>query len=561
METKNNIISIIALITLLFSGVINVFSQEWEWVYDCNPDISICHYAGALELSNGNILVASNNKHKNNKEDGLSGPAYHSEQPLLSLFSPDGTEIYRNEYDYFKPGLCQYTSPYLFEKNGEMYFLTSYTPDHDVNSKNYFKKYANPPIEAIIGLYKLDETLNVVESYEHSYPIDTFERRNDEWYHYLNDWCGYIYIYSAFEDDGHITGSYIKNESRRDREYDYKDSVFFFKMDFDGNFLLNKGYEIETLCGYAKNSCYRQQMIRNDNGYVVYYRGCSLDYHGTVEYYDNEFNYITTKYLIMPEDNWNGFMTNKLRYHQVMRSNHNTTYVSTTHQNANDVGLCDIRLYEFDDDLNNTTEVLPVLNYIERRSPDHDRLPLESIDMAKNGDIYFTYTLNCGLFDDKDSWIVIERLNPDFDTISTFFYDEVGIYNKATRIKTTEDDGLLLVTYSKDLKDNRTWSSVSKFPASVFGIDNIEEAHAHNLHLAVAYPNPGGDVLNIRTGLRDAVLTVYDLQGRKIHEEEITDDVTSVDASGWQSGTYIWKLGIRNEELGMKEVESGKWVK
>ena len=102
---------------------------------------------------------------------------------------------------------------------------------------------------------------------------------------------------------------------------------------------------------------------------------------------------------------------------------------------------------------------------------------------------------------------------------------------------------------------------MTKFPASAFNPENIEEAHAHGLHLAVAYPNPGGDVLNIRTGLRNAVLTVYDLQGRKIHEEEITDDVTSVDASGWQSGTYIWKLGMRNEELGMKEIETGKWVK
>ena len=67
--------------------------------------------------------------------------------------------------------------------------------------------------------------------------------------------------------------------------------------------------------------------------------------------------------------------------------------------------------------------------------------------------------------------------------------------------------------------------------------------------------------MNIRTGLRNAVLSVYDINGRKIHEQEITDDVTSVDASGWKSGTYIWKLGIRNEELGMKEVETGKWVK
>ena len=75
------------------------------------------------------------------------------------------------------------------------------------------------------------------------------------------------------------------------------------------------------------------------------------------------------------------------------------------------------------------------------------------------------------------------------------------------------------------------------------------------------YPNPGGDVMNIRTSLRDCTLQVYDMQGRLVHQQEITDDVTSVDASKWQSGTYIWKLGMRNEELGIKEVEEGKWVK
>ena len=113
--------------------------------------------------------------------------------------------------------------------------------------------------------------------------------------------------------------------------------------------------------------------------------------------------------------------------------------------------------------------------------------------------------------------------------------------------------------YSKDLKDYRTWSAVSKFPASAFV--NIEEAHAHGLHLAVAYPNPGGDVMNIRTSLRNCTLQVYDMQGRMVHQQEITDDVTSVDVSNWPSGTYVWKLGIRNEELGIKEVEEGKWVK
>ena len=78
------------------------------------------------------------------------------------------------------------------------------------------------------------------------------------------------------------------------------------------------------------------------------------------------------------------------------------------------------------------------------------------------------------------------------------------------------------------------------------------------LKVAVAYPNPGGDVMNIRTSLRNCTLQVYDMQGRMVHQQEITDDVTSVDASNWQRGTYIWELKMENGEL---KVEEGKWVK
>ena len=78
---------------------------------------------------------------------------------------------------------------------------------------------------------------------------------------------------------------------------------------------------------------------------------------------------------------------------------------------------------------------------------------------------------------------------------------------------------------------------------------------------AVSYPNTGSDVMNIKTGLQNTILTVYDINGRKIHEQEITDEVTSINASNWNSGTYVWKLGMRNDELGMKVVKSGKWTK
>lgn len=70
------------------------------------------------------------------------------------------------------------------------------------------------------------------------------------------------------------------------------------------------------------------------------------------------------------------------------------------------------------------------------------------------------------------------------------------------------------------------------------------------------YPNPGKDVLNIRTGLQNAQIEIYDLNGRLIHSLEITENITSINADRWPSGTYIWKI-IANG----KEAESGKWIK
>ncbi len=157
---------------------------------------------------------------------------------------------------------------------------------------------------------------------------------------------------------------------------------------------------------------------------------------------------------------------------------------------------------------------------------------------------------------------------PVFDAnmkkISEWYYTQGEIYNQLVHtIYSTKDDDIILLGSSRfKIDEEILWEPyIVKFPASAFDPDNIEEAHAHGLHLAVAYPNPGGDVMNIRTALRNATLSVYDMQGRIVHEQEITDDVTSIDASRWNSGTYIWKLTINNEQFTIKEVESGKWVK
>ena len=82
------------------------------------------------------------------------------------------------------------------------------------------------------------------------------------------------------------------------------------------------------------------------------------------------------------------------------------------------------------------------------------------------------------------------------------------------------------------------------------GVDENEES------LFKVYPNPGKDVLNIRTGLQNACIKIYDLSGKLIHNQEITDNITSITTTSWPSGTYIWKV-IANGKV----TESGTWVK
>ena len=93
-----------------------------------------------------------------------------------------------------------------------------------------------------------------------------------------------------------------------------------------------------------------------------------------------------------------------------------------------------------------------------------------------------------------------------------------------------------------------------KYPTEAFV--GIEEAHDNGLKVAIAYPNPGGSTLNLRTALQNARVEVYDTNGRLIHSQALTENVTEIDAMDWAKGVYVWKVYANN-----KEAENGKWIK
>ena len=531
---NKNILLIIMLLTLLFGRVNMLFSQEWEYLLENNPSADECfNFYDAIELSNENIGVASSFYYRSGYGD------FYSAHPAVMILSPNGKELARRSF--FREGYTTMSyAPYLFENNGELYSLSTYSPEHDYLSFNHFLNYDNPPTDAKLVLSKLDNELNLLECYEHSFPIDTFENRGwSNWESHPNEYSGNICLFSAFEDEGNIIGAYFKIVSS---DYDNPrghDSLFFFKMNFDGEILNIKGYERNTNGGWIQSTVRRNQMVKTDSYYILYER-VSGNVDGMIVYYDKDFNHIATKFIKQP-DYYSSMFDCPLKDISVVKANDNTTYLSVTAsciEKPHSYMWNDIRLYKLDDNIENTSDYLSTDNYIIRGNTDsYDMSPnMRAVDIASDNTLYFASNYD---IEGAHPYSVIEHLYADLDTITTYFC------NRTLRSIKTTKDGKVLINGD---------SYIAKIPGTL----SIEEAHAHNLHLAVAYPNPGGDVMNIRTSLRNCTLQVYDMQGRMVHQQEITDDVTSVDASSWSSGTYVWELGTEN---GSGILESGKWVK
>lgn len=535
---------------LLFGG--KAFGQEWEQTYEW-------HFFGEeefdlvkpYETSSGNIVVSTNHYYKCGWGD------FYAPHPALKMFAADATELAENLF--FKPAYYG-GHPHIIEnKKGELYMMASYTPDHDYTSFNYFLNYDNPPDEGIYGLYKLDDQLNIVEAYEHHIKIDTSEYRDQQWEDVPLEQCGALVLIPPVVDDDKIVGAYMKTYSRYPTNPHGPDSLFAFRMDFEGNILDQQGFELPYMGsgGSCLHFLGRELMFKSETGYMLYcpFRFVNDGYYYHVVYLDHNLNLLKVRPCkkIDPLSQFDDLMQGI----KVKRSRHNTTYftVELASNNPWKATDYDVRLYELDDDIDGTEPYIPSLQYITRTSDDLD-WPC-GIELLDDNSIYFAYTLNMGFWSNLDSWIMIEHLTPDFDTISTLYYDHEGerIHSAATSILATKDGGLLLVYQSKNLDDtNQRWTTITKFPAEAF--ESVDEAHDNGLKVAVAYPNPGGNTLNIRTGLQNARVEVYDVNGKLIHHQAITNETTSINAEDWASGSYVWKV-ISNG----KEVETGKWIK
>ncbi|MBR6437692.1 MAG: T9SS type A sorting domain-containing protein [Bacteroidales bacterium] len=545
---------LLLVFALLF--VAKAFGQEWEQSYPINySENEMFSVQDVFETSANDIIVSSSHFFRSGAGD------FYSPHPALRKLSSDGIEQAQNVF--YKPAFYG-RIPYLLEnETGELFAMIAYTPDHDSTYFNYFKKYDNPPDYAVLGLYKLGNNLEITQSYEHQIKIDTFEKRNDAWNLLPNEHSGALTLINPFVENGVIVGGYIKGYSRDASNPRGPDSLFMFRMSFEGNIIDRVGYELSYYHGYGGSMNVllsgKHLLFPCEIGYLYYFGRIfdpsvgSENYQCNYQlvYFDHDFNVIDVKRFKHQGS------SDQIQAYSAVRSQQGTTYFVSGMPRDGDVHA-DVRIYEFEDAIDNPAAFLPILHMQERSSAEMDwPATIQAVNVDDDGSLYFCYTLNLGFWEDLDSWIMIEHMDSDFDTIATLYYDHEGerIYSTANSISVTHDGGLLLVYQSKNLDDtNQRWTTITKFPARIF--DGIDEAHDNGLKVAVAYPNPGKDVLNIRTALQNAHVEIYDLSGKLIHNQQITDNITHITTTSWPSGTYIWKVMANG-----KEAESGKWIK
>ena len=173
----------------------------------------------------------------------------------------------------------------------------------------------------------------------------------------------------------------------------------------------------------------------------------------------------------------------------------------------------------------------------------------ETIDFGPNNEVYMVAGMD--LHSAITQNLFIGCYDENLEVIGELYYKHPIRYMQYLNLVACPQGGCLVnyVDFSQAHESGILKVTISDFL-------NLEEAHSHGFAVAVAYPNPGKDVLNIRTGLKDARVEVYDMSGRMVCGQEITDNITVINTTSWPSGTYIWKVMSNG-----KEVESGKWIK
>lgn len=157
------------------------------------------------------------------------------------------------------------------------------------------------------------------------------------------------------------------------------------------------------------------------------------------------------------------------------------------------------------------------------------------------------------------SWFTIIQVDSMLDIRWEHFYGGDAYY-AMTKVLATEDGGCIVAGTRFDFINN----IVEERDIYILKVNNeglltsVDGKKAGIVHDAIVYPNPGSGFVNIQVAAqhKNAVFRLFDINGRKVFEKDITRRISKVYTTFLENGTYIYTI-TNNKGLS----ETGKWIK
>jgi hypothetical protein len=185
------------------------------------------------------------------------------------------------------------------------------------------------------------------------------------------------------------------------------------------------------------------------------------------------------------------------------------------------------------------------------------------IDFRNKDTIFAGGTRNLNIYNPtyatQPSWFVVLQMDSLLNVRWERFYGGDAYY-KMDRVYATLDGGCIVAGTRYDYlnsTEQQTDIIVLKLNNEGLLVGN-HELNSGRLTEAIVFPNPGKDVMHLRIAAQHpfSVLTLYDLGGRQVLQQNINGQEAVIRTTGLAPGTYIYELSA---PTGL--YETGKWVK
>ena len=157
------------------------------------------------------------------------------------------------------------------------------------------------------------------------------------------------------------------------------------------------------------------------------------------------------------------------------------------------------------------------------------------------------------------TWIVLTKMTSDLEVVSQYFYGGDAEYTTYCIIPTS-DGGTFTTGFMWDynIPGNFNWEVFALKTDSNGTLASIPEGSSFQQAEAIICPNPGTEYFDVILAVQhqQALLCLYDLEGKPVMEKTLLDPRTRIDANHLTVGVYVYKITAAGKIIG-----SGKWVK